>query len=117
MLILPNKAGLLSHCSRFVELRPMHASLIFPLLGDLPNAGIEPMSLISPALAGGFFTTSTTWEAQRLNKLTAVPGLARSSNGKEAACDAGNLCSILGSGRSSREGNGNPLNVLVCRIP
>ena len=25
--------------------------------------GIEPMSLTSPALAGGFFTTSTTWEA------------------------------------------------------
>ena len=31
--------------------------------GDLPNPGIEPMSLISPALAGRFFTTSTTWEA------------------------------------------------------
>ena len=27
---------------------------------DLPNAGIEPRSLVSPALAGGFFTTSTT---------------------------------------------------------
>ena len=24
---------------------------------DLPNPGIEPMSLMSPALAGGFFTT------------------------------------------------------------
>jgi len=30
---------------------------------DLPNAGIEPTSLESPALAGGFFTISTTWEA------------------------------------------------------
>ena len=30
---------------------------------DLPNPGIEPISLTSPALAGGFFTTSTTWEA------------------------------------------------------
>ena len=29
--------------------------------GDIPNPGIEPMSLISPALAGRFFTTSTTW--------------------------------------------------------
>ena len=28
--------------------------------GDLPNPGIE---LASPALASGFFTTSTTWEA------------------------------------------------------
>ena len=26
--------------------------------GDLPNSGIEPMSLMSPALAGVFFTTS-----------------------------------------------------------
>ena len=28
-----------------------------PLSGDLPNPGIEPMPLVSPALAGGFFTT------------------------------------------------------------
>ena len=34
-----------------------------PPPGDLPNPGIEPMSLISPALAGRFFTTSATWEA------------------------------------------------------
>ena len=33
-----------------------------PPPGDLPNPGIEPMSLMSPALAGGYFTTSTTWE-------------------------------------------------------
>ena len=31
-----------------------------PSPGDLPNPGIESMSLISPALAGGFFTT---WES------------------------------------------------------
>ena len=35
-----------------------------PPPGDLPDSGIEPMSLMSPALAGRFFTTSTTWEAQ-----------------------------------------------------
>ena len=34
-----------------------------PPLGDLPIPGIEPASLTSPALAGGFFTTSATWEA------------------------------------------------------
>ena len=27
------------------------------------HPGIEPKSLMSPALAAGFFTTSTTWEA------------------------------------------------------
>ena len=34
-----------------------------PPLGDLPDPGIKPTSLVSPALAGGFFTTSATWEA------------------------------------------------------
>ena len=32
--------------------------LPFPSPGDLPNPGTEPQSLASPALAGGFFTTS-----------------------------------------------------------
>ena len=33
-------------------------------LRDLPNQGIEPMSLTSPALAGRFFTTNATQEAK-----------------------------------------------------
>ena len=33
-----------------------------PIPGDLPNPGIEPTSLGSPVLAGGFFTTSAIWE-------------------------------------------------------
>ena len=36
-----------------------------PPPGNLPNPGMEPMSLASPALAGGFFTTSATWEAHK----------------------------------------------------
>jgi len=35
----------------------------FPTPGHLLNQGIELLSLAPPALAGGFFTTSTTWEA------------------------------------------------------
>ena len=31
--------------------------------GDLPNLDIEPTSLRSPALGGGFFIASATWEA------------------------------------------------------
>ena len=31
--------------------------------GDLPDPGIEPAPLTSPALAGAFFTISATWEA------------------------------------------------------
>ena len=34
-----------------------------PPSGDLPDPEIEPSSLISPALAGGFLTTSAIWEA------------------------------------------------------
>ena len=37
--------------------------LSFPSPGDLPDPGIEPVSLASSALAGGFLTISTTWEA------------------------------------------------------
>ena len=32
------------------------------LQGNLPSPAIQPLSLMSPALAGRFFTTSTTWE-------------------------------------------------------
>ena len=31
--------------------------LPFPTPGNLPNPGIEPVSLVSPAMAGRFFTT------------------------------------------------------------
>ena len=37
--------------------------LLSPSPGDLPDSGTEPMCLVSPALAGSFFITSTTWEA------------------------------------------------------
>ena len=34
----------------------------FPTLWDLPNSGIEPASLVPPALAGRFFTTDPVLE-------------------------------------------------------
>ena len=45
---------------------------------DLSNPGIEPSFLMSPTLAGGFFTTDATWEAQDVlsygqTKSTSVP--------------------------------------------
>ena len=40
--------------------------LPFPPPGDLPGSG-KPTCLMSPALARGFFTTSTTWEAPSYN--------------------------------------------------
>ena len=39
-----------------------------PLPGDLLDPVIEPVSLMSLALAGGFFTTSATWEARYLQR-------------------------------------------------
>ena len=42
--------------ARMLEWIAMHSP------GDLPDPGIKPMSLKSPSLVGGFFTTSTTWE-------------------------------------------------------
>ena len=49
---------------------PVHGTLQARILewvacpppGDLPKPGIKPKSLMSPALAGRFFTTSITWE-------------------------------------------------------
>ena len=41
-----------------------------PPPGDLPHPGIKPASLASPALAGGFFTASATWEARGNIKFT-----------------------------------------------
>ena len=40
--------------------------LPFPPAGDLPDPGIEPTALRSPALAGRFFTTSATYSQAKL---------------------------------------------------
>ena len=39
------------------------SGLPFPTPGDIPDPGIKPMSPLSPALVGGFFTTNATWQA------------------------------------------------------
>ena len=46
------------------------SGLPFPSPGDLPNAGIEPMSPASPALAGKFFTTEPPEKPKLLNRQT-----------------------------------------------
>ena len=40
------------------------SGLPFPTSGDLPNPGIEPVSLASLALGGGFFTTEPPGKQQ-----------------------------------------------------
>ena len=46
------------------------SGLPFPSPADLPNPGIEPVSLMSSTTAGRFFTTSATWEALGPTRLT-----------------------------------------------
>ena len=46
-----------------------------------------------------------------------MSGFSGGSDGKESACNAGNLGSIPGSGRSRGEGNGNPLQYSCLENP
>ena len=46
-----------------------------------------------------------------------IMGFPGGSDGKESACSEGNLGSIPGSGRSPREGNGNPLQYSCLENP
>ena len=43
-----------------------------PLPGDLLDPGIESMSLRSPALAGRFFTTGTSWKSILMDRNTQI---------------------------------------------
>ena len=52
--------------------------------GDLPDSGTEPTSLMSLALAGEFFTTSTTWETQREGVSCSV--VSDSANSRQEYC-------------------------------
>ena len=52
-----------------LQARIYWSGLPFPPSEDLPDPGTEPSSLLSPALAGGFFTTTSTWEAPGLSVL------------------------------------------------
>ena len=46
------------------SMQEYQSGLSLPPARDLPDPGIKPSSLTSPALGGGFFTTSATWEAE-----------------------------------------------------
>ena len=47
-----------AHLSMKFSRQAYWSGLKFPPPGDLPNPGIKPASPVSPALAGGFFTTA-----------------------------------------------------------
>ena len=54
----PMGSSLQGHLSLEFSRQEYWSGLPCPLPGDLPQPGIEAMSLTSPALAGGFITTS-----------------------------------------------------------
>ena len=55
-----------------------------PSPGDLPDPEIEHTSLTSPALAGDFFTTGSTWETYtRLGVIWLLWGFPGGTSGKE----------------------------------
>ena len=79
---------------------------------DLPDPGTEPTSLVSPALAGGFFMIKPqgkpkiNYTSIKKLKLRDFPG---GLDGKESTCNVGIPGWIPGLGRSPGVGNGNPL--------
>ena len=94
-----------------------------PSSRDLPSPEIKAMSLMTPALADGFFISSTTGKPQPsistfqlrlcfffyyfLPHFGRVSlGFSGGSDGKESTCKAGDPGSIPGSGRYPGEGNG-----------
>ena len=58
--VAPWTVGPLAPLSMEFSKQEYWSGLPVPTPGDLPNPGVEPTSLVSPALAGGFFTTCTT---------------------------------------------------------
>ena len=65
--------------------------LPFPTPGDLLNPGIKPvapMSPMSPALVGRFFTSSATWEAHNKACIFIKSKKGREGKSKNATCKA-----------------------------
>ena len=67
--------------------------------GNLLYPGIELTSLTPPALAGGFFTTSATWEAYEDMEYypPLTPPQGQAGEGQERG--GGGLCSVLSNPR------------------
>ena len=82
-----------------------------PPPGDLPDPGIKPESLMSPAQAGGFFTTKATWEAPEFScgfgtSCVLTPGQAGSAGSSLGAPSSFQLQLDKTQDEPSREGFG-----------
>ena len=75
---------------------------------------------MSPALAGGFFTTSATWEAHIHMYVYTCLYICFPGGGsvvKKLPTNAGDMGLIPGLGRSPREGNGTHSSILAWESP
>ena len=81
------------------------SGLPFPSPGDLPDPGIETASLVSPALAGRFFTTRATWEVQYFLILGSLSLVAQMVKRLPAMWET----RVRSLGQEDPLGNGNPL--------
>ena len=122
--------------------RILHARILewvaYPPPGHLPDPKIEPASLTSSALAGGFFTTWATWSSankqqdQNLNLVCLAPDpmlltALLGHRASQVALNAGDVKDVgskmgrkgpwRGSGRSPGGGHGNPLQYFCVENP
>ena len=117
-----------------------------PPPGDLPDPGIEPGPLVSPAVAGRFFTTAATREAPRAARVIleaqessvppqphpsrgprhceggpalskGFPGVAEAKSPPANVGDTRDARSIPGSGRCPGRGHGSPLQYSCLESP
>ena len=77
------------------------------------SGGVSPSSLSSLTSLDVIFQGRKSDQSSHQS----TEGFPGDSSGKESACNAGDLDSIPGSGRSPGEGNGNPLQYSCYRIP
>ena len=62
------------------------SELPFPPPGDIPDSGVKPQVLISPALTGGFFTifiTRATWGASEISFMKKIKWSGMSDRGRQ----------------------------------
>ena len=64
LFVIPLTVACQTSLSMGFSRQEYQSGLPFPSPEDLPDPGIKRASLKSPALACGFFTTATTWDAQ-----------------------------------------------------
>ena len=75
---------------------------------DLPDPGIEPMSLRPPTLTGGFFITSTTWAFQVAQWIKKSPAMQETQKMRVG---------YLGEEDPLEEGMESHSSILAWRIP